>query len=417
MNFVVIGSGPAGVCAVEAIRAHLPDAPVTMVSKDPAPAGSPVMLTYWLTGKYVTRQLYFRDPSWAEKNGITFKAGAGVTALDPSAGQIVLDDKKRLSYDRLLIATGTSAIPLPISGSNARGVGFFRNHQDARAFAKGKAGLKQVAIIGAGFIGLKLACHLREIGLHVLLLEREPRLAARIFDDETSRRVESILVENGIEVYTGVEVSEILQQKGYVSGLRLTDDRRFDCQRIVQAVGVRPNIQFLNDSGIELQHGVIVNDRMETNLAGIYAAGDVTVTTDSITGAFINNATWPAATRQGAIAGTNMAGGSRRYLNNFPINALDLFGLRVMAAGYPLQRKASDGAVVIQSNKDGYRKIVTRSGLLAGFILVGDIQDAGNLLNALKSKKQLVNLSDGSVLPPGCRLPPNLGYHPGRSLF
>ena len=121
MTYVIIGSGPAGVCGAEAIRGRLPDVPVIMVSRDPAPAGSPVMLTYWLTGKYDSRRLYFRDDDWAEKNRITFKAGVEAVSLDPSAGRIVLDNAESLPYDRLLIASGTSATALPIPGGDSQG--------------------------------------------------------------------------------------------------------------------------------------------------------------------------------------------------------------------------------------------------------------------------------------------------------
>ena len=417
MRFVIIGSGPAGVCAAEAIRRRHPQAPVVMVSKDPAPAGSPVMLTYWLSGKYDARRLYFRDASWADQNRILLKTDDSVVSLDPSAGRIVLKSAETLSFDRLLIASGTSATALPVPGRDAEGVGFFRHLHDARAFLKNAADIQQIAIIGAGFIGLKLACHLIEKRLRVILLEREPRLAARIFDDETSRRVEKVLHAHGIGVHTGVEAVEVLNQSGRVSGVRLADGRRFDCQRIVQAVGVQPNVHFLKDSGIELNRGIIVNDRMQTNLTGIYAAGDVTVTIDSITGRTFNNATWPAASRQGAVAGCNMAGGSRRYLNNFPVNALDLFGLRIMAAGHPLTGADAETAVSIQSGEQGYRKTVTRSGHLVGFILVGNVGGAGVLLNALKSNKKIAASTDGGISLPQPNLPPNLGYRLFRPLF
>jgi len=413
MTFAIIGSGPAGVCAAEAIRARIPDKPVIMVSEDPEPAGSPVMLTYWMTGKYDSRRLYFRDPEWAEKNKITVKTGASVVSLEPSNGKIVLDNGEDLSFDQLLIASGTSATALPIPGSDAKGLGFFRHLHDARAFLKSEVDVKQVVIIGAGFIGLKLACHLFEKGVQVTLLEREMRLAARIFDDETSRRVEDILTAHKIGVNTGVEAVEILKQKGRVCGIRLADGRQYPCQRIIQAVGVQPNIHFLKDSGIKLQRGIIVDDRMQTNLAGIYGAGDVTVTIDSLTGQAFNNATWPAATRQGTIAGTNMAGGNRRYLNNFPINALDLFGLRVMAAGHPLVGPESGLEVSIQKEAHFYRRIVTRSGTLIGFILVGDVTGAGTLLNALKLKRKNTGPPGSDAFSPQNSVPSNLGYRRG----
>ena len=413
MTFVIVGSGPAGVSGAEAIRARRPESPVIMVSRDSAPAGSPVMLSYWLTGKYDARRLYFRDGAWAEKNSITLKAGAEVVALEPSAGRIVLDNGEALSYERLLIATGTSAIPLPIPGGDLPGVGFFRNLHDAQTFLKTSAGIKQVVIIGAGFIGLKLACHLFEKDIRVTLLEKEARLAARIFDDATSLRVEETLRGHGIGVETGVEAAEVLKRRGRVSGIRTSDGKVYDCQRIVQAVGVQPNVRFLQGSGIQLQRGIVVNDRMQTNLSGIYAAGDVTVTTDSITGEPFNNATWPAATRQGLVAGINMAGETRRYLHNFPVNALDLFDLRVMAAGHPLMDAEPGVAVSIREKPHFYRKVVTRSGTLIGFILAGDVSGAGALLKALKSKKKI-------EVPPGddafslhSSVPPNMGYRRG----
>ena len=410
MRFVIIGSGPAGVCGAEAIRSRLPDEPVTMVSKDSAPAGSPVMLTYWLTGKYAPRRLYFRDADWSEKYRVTLKTGAQVVSLEPSARRIVLDNAESIPYDRILIATGTSATPLPLAGGDSQGVGFFRNLQDLQDFLKDKADVKQVVIIGGGFIGLKLACHLFEKGLGVTLLEKEPCLAARIFDDTTSRRVEDLLRDHGIGVETGVEVREVLNRRGRVSGISLKDGRRYDCQRVILAVGVKPNVGFLQESGIELQRGIVVNDRMQTNLSGIYAAGDVTVGTDSITGEPFNNATWPAATRQGAVAGANMAGGLRRCLHNFPVNVLDLFDLRIMAAGHPLMTPGPGIDVSTREEPHFYQKVVTRGGILTGFILVGDVSGAGTLLNALKSKKKMEGLTAADALSLQQSVPPNLGF-------
>ena len=162
-----------------------------------------------------------------------------------------------------------------------------------------------------------------------------------------------------------------------------------------------------------MQRGIVVNDRMQTNMAGIYAAGDVTISTDSITGEPFNNATWPAATRQGAVAGANMAGANRRYLHNFPVNALDLFSLRVMAAGHPLMDPGPGVEISIQERPNLYRKLVTRSGTLIGFILAGDVTGAGALLNALKSKKKIAGMPGDDSFSLQNSVPANLGYRRG----
>jgi NADPH-dependent 2,4-dienoyl-CoA reductase/sulfur reductase-like enzyme len=143
-----------------------------------------------------------------------------------------------------------------------------------------------------------LACHLREKGFGVTIVEKEPKLASRMFDLQTSRVVEKILKGGRIRVEIGVEVTEVLQERGWVSGARLKDGRLVPCQRIIQAVGVKPNIAFLKGSGIEVDGGILANERMETNVPAVFAAGDVAMTTDPATSKRVNNATWPAAARR-----------------------------------------------------------------------------------------------------------------------
>lgn len=190
----------------------------------------------------------------------------------------------------------------------------------------------------------------------------------------------------------------------------------FPSQRVIQAVGVRPNTEFLADSGIDLQGGVLVNERMETNVLGIYAAGDVAMTIDSITSERVNNATWPAAARQGTVAGWNMAGGNRTYIHNFPLNALTLFSLRVMVAGHPYYEKGPGMDVLTEEQGKSYRKIVIRDGRLIGFILAGDVLGAGFLLSFMKRKTEIshdpLDLLNSRISPHDYMLP-NLGYRHG----
>jgi NAD(P)H-nitrite reductase large subunit len=243
-------------------------------------------------------------------------------------------------------------------------------------------------------IGLKLACHLRERGIGVTLLEKEPKLAPRMFDHKASLVIGNKLRKHGIRVETDVEVTKFLNDNGWMTGVMTKDGEMYSCQRVFQAVGVRPNTQFLADSGIDLQGGVLVNERMETNVPGVYAAGDVTMTIDSITSKRLNNATWPAAT----------------------LNSLNLFGLRVMAAGHPYYEKGSKVDVFMKQQGELYRKIVIRAGRLMGFLFVGDISGAGFLLSLMKRRAGISrdpsDLLDSRVSLQDDVLP-NLGYRHG----
>jgi nitrite reductase (NADH) large subunit len=448
MKYLLIGSGPAGIFAAEAIREQDRESPITMVSADDGPAYSPVMTTYWLAGHLPRERLFFRDPSWAERVRIDFHPGQRVTSIHTAARRVMVSEDREIPYDRLLIATGSTPISLSIPGIGSKGVTSLRGLHDAekilephgesprhipqprvgrnpeqgptaesrgpRRRVEGSSGVETVAIIGGGFIGLKLACHLKERGLSVTVVEKEPKLAARMFDLKASQIVGEKLREKGITVETDVEVVEIIEEKGWVSGVLLKDGRTFPCQRIIEAVGVRPNTRFLAGSGVDLRGGIPVNGRMETNVPGVYAAGDVAMTIDPVTSDWVNNATWPAATRQGRVAGSNMAGGDRTYVHNFTLNALNLFGFQVMAAGHAYYEKGPDANFLLEDRNESYRKIVIKDGHPIGFILIGDISGAGYLLSLMKRKETSPFDLRGRSF--SVHLPPNLGYDHG-SIF
>jgi len=416
LNHVIIGSGPAGIFSAEAIRIGDPEASIIIFTDDRSPAQSPVMLTYWMAGNLPQASLFFRDPSWFEKRRVEVRSASRVVSVDRVSKEIKLADGNEIGFDRLLIATGGSPISLPIGGRDSKGVHSLRYQRDAESILQGACDLREIVIIGGGFVGLKLACHLKERGLQVIVLEKEPKLAARMFDLKASRMVEKKLKEGGVGVETNVEVVQIQNQSGWVCGVEMKDGRVFSCQRVVETVGVKPNVQFLIGSGIELKGGILVDQRMETNAQGIFAAGDVAMTRDSITSEWVNNATWPAATRQGMVAGSNMAGGNRTYIHNFNLNAINLLGLRVMSAGHPYYDNEPGIDLAIDEQGGSFRKVCVKEGHLVGFLLVGDISGAGFLLSLMKRQVEL-SLDKWNYLLSSRTsrydLPPNLGFDHG----
>lgn len=405
MRYVIVGSGPAGISAAEEIRREDPEGPVTMITADPHPAASPVMLTYWVSGHFPREGLFFREmESWAEKNRVALHCGETVTAVDADR-QAVTVSSGEIPYDRLLIATGGSPVIPPIPGIRARGVYPFRTFADAEGILTSRGDLKEVCIMGGGFIGIKLACHLRERGLDVSVIEKEPRLASRIFDQRASDIVKEQLRRNGITVETGSGITEIMTRDGWVSGVRLEDGRHLEAQILVAAVGVRPNTVFLAQPIAAPRGGIPVDERMASAVPGVFAAGDVATARDSLTELPFNNAVWPAATRQGKVAGANMAGRARAYVHNFNLNALNLHGLQVTSAGHPTEQEG--GAIRVFQEEKGadYRKLILRSGVLIGFILIGDTSPAGSLLSRMKRGDLIADPAEllvrGGDAPPG----------------
>ncbi len=390
MRYVIIGGGPAGIFAAEAIRRRNVDSPIVIVTEEGDIARSPVMLPYLIRGQVPREGVRFRDPSWEEKNRIDLRLCRKAVALKSSSRKVILEKGEEVPYDRLLIATGSSPISLPIPGGGLKGAHSIRQVSDADSILGAIPPLREIVIIGGGFIGLKIASHLKQRGIEVLILEKESRLASRMLDKQASLLILGLLGRNGIRAETGVEVEEILAKAGQVCAVRMSDGRIFPGQMVIQSVGVKPNTAFLAGSGIALETGIPVNPLMETNIPGVYAAGDVAVTVDSITGEKANNATWPAASRQGTVAGTNMAGGNVSYVHNLPLNALHLCGIPIMAAG---NSGEINGQGLVEEGPDFYRKVLLQDGTITGFILIGNVSQAGFLL-ALMKKKEAVSSAD-----------------------
>jgi NAD(P)H-nitrite reductase large subunit len=386
VRYVIIGGGPAAIFAAEAIRRRDVASPIVIVTEEGDIARSPVMLTYLIGGQVPREGVRFRDSSWQEKNRIDLRLCRKAIALETSSRKVILEKGEEVPYDRLLIATGSSPIFLPIPGGGLKGVCSVRQVSDAEEIFGAIPTLRQVVIIGGGFIGLKIANHLKERGIEVLILEKENRLAPRMFDVQASRFLTDLLGRKGMRVETGVEVEEILGKAGKVCAVRMRDGRIFPGQMVIQSVGVKPNTAFLAGSGIALEMGIPVNPLMETNILGVYAAGDVAVTVDSITGEKTNNATWPAASRQGTVAGTNMAGGKVSYVHNLSLNALHLCGIPVMAAG---NSGEVNGQGLVEEGPGFYRKVLLQDGRITGFILIGEVSQAGFLLALMKKKEAL----------------------------
>lgn len=416
MRYVIVGSGPAGISAAEEIRKTDPGGPIIMITADLHPAYSPVMLTYWMSGHYPRERLFFREmESWANDHQVDLRCGKQATAIDVHRRVVTLSPCEEIAYDRLLIAAGAVPLIPPISGIRAKGVCTFRAFADAEEILASRPDLEQVCIIGGGFIGIKLACHLRERGLTVLVVEKEPSLASRIFDQRASDIVKEQLSRNGLSVETGAGIAEISNRDGWVSGIRLEDGRIFPAQILVVAAGVRPNTSFIGAPIAATGGGIPVDERMESAVPHLYAAGDVAMTRDSLTFSSFSNAVWPAATRQGKVAGANMAGGRRRYVHNFSLNAMNLYGLQVASAGHSLEPKGDDIQVFQEEKGNGYRKIVLKSGVLIGFILIGDTSQAGYFISRMKRGDVIENpeelVTHTRHAPSG--LPPYMGFRHG----
>jgi pSer/pThr/pTyr-binding forkhead associated (FHA) protein/NADPH-dependent 2,4-dienoyl-CoA reductase/sulfur reductase-like enzyme len=376
-EYVVIGDGAAGTTAAQYIRRRDADSRITIYSDDPNAAYYRAALTNYLIGELREDQLFAVPPDFYARNRIQRVLGR-VAAVDTGNRRIALTSgESPIAYDRLCIAAGSSPNPPPFPGAELAGVMTMRTMQDARTFMEDlRSGrVKRAVVIGGGPLALEWAQGLRARGADVTYVLRGREFMAGVLDQTGSDLVASRLRAFGCDLRVDEEVAEVVGDKrGHVRGVQLRNSgQKLDCELICAAIGIRMNTSFLQGSGIELAKGIPVDDRMETNVEGVYAAGDIAEVFDPLIGARRGLGLWEPARLQGRVAGSNMGGGQARYDVGVMYNATRLYDLDFAGVGRTIEH---DGDRVLSDLPRGkgtiaYRKLVVEDGKLVGAILLG----------------------------------------------
>ena len=324
-HHVIIGASAAGLAALEALRSVDGEGKVTVLSKEKAPLYSRVGLTHFLDGTVKRTGMNTHGAEYFERLKATLLAGVAAHHVDPRARKVKLSNGKTLKYDTLLVASGSSAVTPPIKGIRLRGVYACITRADATAIDRALARARQVVVVGAGLIGIQAADAVVKRKKRVAIVEQMPHVMPAMVDPPAARLFEQLLQERGHAVHTGTRAVEIVGKAGRVVGVRLENGEVVPCQMCIMAVGVRPNLEFLEGTPIQRRQGLLVDANQQTNLPSIYAAGDAAETTDMFSGQRVLVAIWPEALNQGRVAGLNMAGAPTTYDGSMAMNTTSVF--------------------------------------------------------------------------------------------
>ncbi len=386
MKYLIVGNSAAGLNGAEAIRSLDPEGSITIVSREDYPAYSRCLIPYFMEGKVSEEDMLYRPRDYYEANRFQALLGRTVAKVDTAAKAVVLENGERLPYDKLLIATGgTPEIP-STPGMDQEGVFGFRTTADLKGILAVAKSAESAIVLGGGCVGLMAASGLHSLGLKVNVVIRSPHLLSQIADAEAGDIFRRRFEENGISTLAETDVVEVLGN-GKVEGARLEDGREIACQVIVVGKGVNSSIGLVEGTDIRTHWGILVDNRMQSSVPDVYAAGDVAETTDVVTGQSTVNAIWPAAAEQGRIAGSNMAGGNKEYLGSMRMNSAEFFGLPLISIG--LVKPRSDDYEIhtrYVDQRNVFRKVVLKDNVLVGVVLVGEIENAG-VYAALMRKK------------------------------
>lgn len=274
---VIVGAGHAGGSAAALLRQNGYAGPITLVGEEPlAPYQRPPLSKAWLKGEVGAADLLLRPAAFYDERDIALRLSTRVTAIDPVARSVTLDDGARLSYDTLILATGSRLRRLPAPGADLPGVLELRSAADAERIRAALGPGRRLAVIGGGYVGLEVAASARALGAEVTVFEREPRLLARVASPELSAYFADLHRAHGVRVETGAGIAALEARDGRVGAVTLDDGRRFDCDVAVVGIGALAESSLAAAAGVDCNDGIVVDDACRTSIDGIHAIGDCT---------------------------------------------------------------------------------------------------------------------------------------------
>ena len=389
MQHLIIGAGPAGVVAAEVLRKVDPDAEIAIVGDEPEPPYSRMAIPYYLTGNVEESGTYLRDPKKHFKDQNIELVQQRVDKVDTGNKQLVLADGSSRAYDKLLIATGSHPISPPIPGLDLPQVHSCWTLEDARNIIELAQSGSNVVLIGAGFIGCIILESLVKRGVNLTVVETGNRMVPRMLDDKAGGLLEKWCKNQGIDVHTSCSVESISEAADNKVDVSLSDGGKLSAALVITATGVKANTDLLDGTDIETEFGILVNKRMQSSNADVYAAGDVAQGVDFSTGNQEVQAIQPTATDHGRIAALNMAGQGDEHQGTLNMNILDTVGLVSCSFGLWMGVDGGDSAELYNPEEFQYINLQFDGNLLVGASSVGKTQHIGVLRGLIESKIDL----------------------------
>ena len=324
-HHVILGAGPAGVIAAETIRKHAPHDTITLVGDEAEPPYSRMAIPYLLMGNIDEAGTYLRKTPSHFLNLRINQVFVQAVSVDVAIKSIALSNGDFLAYDRLLIATGSKPARPPIPGIDSDGVHPCWTLEDARKIMALAQPGARVLQMGAGFIGCIIMEALKQRGVQLSVVEMGDRMVPRMMGPMAGGMIRDWCEKQGVQVFTGTRVEAI--EPGTPLKVRLSGGQIVQADLVISATGVKPNIRFLENSGITCLQGVLTDEHLQTSVPGIYAAGDCAEAFDKVSGTTIVSAIQPNAVEQARVAALNMVGQSTELRGVTQINVLDTLGL------------------------------------------------------------------------------------------
>jgi len=388
-RLVVIGNGMAGMRTVEALLEANPDRyDITVFGAEPHPNYNRILLSSVLAGEKELGEIVINARDWYAENGIELLTGDPVTIIDPATHRVKSRSGRVVTYDKLLIATGSKPVAPPIPGLTLPGVCSFRDIADVETMIDTAGKKSRAVVIGGGLLGLEAAWGLKRRGMQVAVVHLMPTLMERQLDGEAGQLLQRDLTERGIAFFTNAQTEEI-QGSERVEEVLLADGRSVPADLVVLAIGIRPNIDLARAAGLEVNRGILVRDDLTTSDPDIYAVGECVEHRGETFGLVA------PLFEQAKICAAHLAAETNAAYATPPLSTrLKITGIDVFSAG---QLAGGDDEEEVSFRDPGrgiYKKLVLRDGKLVGAVLYGDVTDGAWYFRLMGEKRDLGDLRD-----------------------
>jgi len=390
-RYVIIGNGVAGTTAADILRKNDPNCSIQLITNEPYPLYNRVSLPRFLQGVIVEQKVMIRDFAWHEQRNIQLLTETLVTSVNTDERIVVTDKGQHLPYDALLIASGGWANPLQVPG--AAGVKHIYNFvtlDDTKNIIERMLESRTALAYGGSFISYELCDGFAVRKLDTTWLMRGPYWLRTCLDPDGGEVIDNIAKKFGVEIIHGDEIEAVVPKNGVPGYVKTKKGRQIQADLIGVGLGITLNTQYLEHTPIEIRSGVVVNECLETNVPGVYAAGDVAEFYDTTIDCHHTMGTWDNAMAHGRLAGVNMAGGHEAYLD-VPTYTSPLFDVNIAVVG---TAESSNPELVSiarrepgEKGNENYRKLFFRENKLVGVLMIGSPKGRKKLVDIVKSQQ------------------------------
>jgi nitrite reductase (NADH) large subunit len=396
---VVVGNGMAAARLVDELaKVALGRYAIAVIGDEPRLAYNRVLLSSVLAGETASHDIELKPAGWWRDRGVTLKYGCVATEIDVGRRELKIAHEESISFSKLVLATGSAALRLNVSGADLTGVHTFRDSRDVDLLLTLAAQKKRVVVVGGGLLGLEAAYGLAKAGASVTLIHLMDRLMERQLDAPAAELLKSLVERKGIQILLNANTARIAGETR-VEGIELIDGRRIDADAVIFAAGIRPNTALAKDAGIAVNRGVVVDDHLQSATPDVFALGECAEHRGICYGLVE-----PAYEQAGVLA-RHLAGGDAAYGGSVVATNLKVSGVGVFSAGDFIGAEGSETILLSDIRHGTYKKLVIAEGRLTGAVLVGDTTDALWYLELIRGRAPIAQIRSDMMFGRAFALP------------